>query len=69
VHSHVTVAAGAKLKPNNKKRILEATVALMNQQGGAIGTSQIVDYLGISPGNLYYHFATARRFFASSSII
>lgn len=44
-------------KQNNKQRILEATVALMNVQGGAVGTSQIADHLGISPGNLYYHFS------------
>lgn len=43
-------------KPNNKQRILEATIKLMNEQGGAVGTSQIAEHLGISPGNLYYHF-------------
>jgi AcrR family transcriptional regulator len=45
-----------KLKTNNRQRIIEATIKLMNQQGGAVGTSQIVNYLRISPGNLYYHF-------------
>ncbi len=43
-------------KVGNRQRILDATIKLMNEQGGAIGTSQIADYLGISPGNLYYHF-------------
>lgn len=43
-------------KPGNKQRILEGTIELMNQRGGAVGTSQIAEYLGVSPGNLYYHF-------------
>lgn len=49
-------AATPKPKQGNRQRIIEATVKLMNEQGGAVGTSQIVEYLGISPGNLYYHF-------------
>lgn len=49
-------SAGITVKQNNKQRILEATIKLMNEQGAAVGTSQIADYLGISPGNLYYHF-------------
>ena len=48
--------ADTSVKQNNKQRILEATIQLMNEQGGAVGTSQIADHLGISPGNLYYHF-------------
>lgn len=48
--------ASPKPKANNKRRILDATVELMNQHGGSVGTSQIADHLGISPGNLYYHF-------------
>jgi AcrR family transcriptional regulator len=49
-------AGDTAVKQNNKQRILEATIQLMNEQGGAVGTSQIADHLGISPGNLYYHF-------------
>lgn len=48
--------ARPKRKPSNRLRIIEATVKLMNEQGSSVGTSQIADYLGISPGNLYYHF-------------
>ncbi|PCJ70372.1 MAG: hypothetical protein COA62_07185 [Rhodobiaceae bacterium] len=42
---------------NNRDRILEEARRLMNAHGAqAIGTTQIADALGISPGNLYYHF-------------
>ena len=41
----------------NRERIIEETRALMNEHGAAsIGTTQIVEALKISPGNLYYHF-------------
>lgn len=45
-----------RTRPGNRQRIIEATIRLMNEQGGAVGTSQIAAHLGISPGNLYYHF-------------
>lgn len=45
-----------KNRSGNRERIVEAAIALMNAQGGDIGTSQIATHLGISPGNLYYHF-------------
>lgn len=42
---------------NNRDRILEEARSLMNAHGAqAIGTTQIAEALGISPGNLYYHF-------------
>ena len=44
-------------RTGNRERIVEAAIALMNARGAAIGTSQIAEHLGISPGNLYYHFA------------
>jgi AcrR family transcriptional regulator len=50
------MAVQKKNGKNNKERILEAAVALMNEQGGAVGTAQIATHLDISPGNLYYHF-------------
>lgn len=41
----------------NREKLLKATVQLMNEQGCNVGTAQIAEYCGISPGNLYYHFA------------
>ena len=39
-------------------RILEAALALFNAEGShAVSTRHIATKLGISPGNLYYHFA------------
>jgi AcrR family transcriptional regulator len=51
----------AKARPRasragNRERIIEAAIELMNARGGVIGTTQIAEHLGISPGNLYYHF-------------
>lgn len=42
---------------SNRDRILELALRLMNEEGaGAVGTTRIAEELGISPGNLYYHF-------------
>lgn len=41
----------------NRARIVTQCRRLMNARGAqAIGTTQITEALGISPGNLYYHF-------------
>lgn len=40
----------------NRERIVEAAIELMNTRGTVIGTTQVAEHLGISPGNLYYHF-------------
>lgn len=41
----------------NRARIVAQSRRLMNEHGAqAIGTTQITEALGISPGNLYYHF-------------
>ena len=43
--------------PNTRERILQASLALFNAQGlAAASTHRIAAELGISPGNLHYHF-------------
>lgn len=45
-----------RAKAGNRERIVEAAIDLMNERGSLIGTSQVAAHLGISHGNLYYHF-------------
>ncbi len=49
---------------SNKQRIIDATIELMNERGGAVGTTQLVEHLSISPGNLYYHFRNREEILA-----
>ncbi len=44
-------------RPNTYARIVDASLALFNEEGERnISTNHIAAHLGISPGNLYYHF-------------
>lgn len=44
-------------RTNTANRIVEASLYLFNEQGERnISTNHIASHMGISPGNLYYHF-------------
>jgi AcrR family transcriptional regulator len=45
--------------PSTRERILDASLRLFNDEGvAAVSTHRIAAELGISPGNLHYHFKT-----------
>ncbi|MEG9861877.1 MAG: TetR/AcrR family transcriptional regulator [Parvularculales bacterium] len=43
-------------RSGNRERIIEAAIELINLHGANIGTAQIAEHTGISPGNIYYYF-------------
>ena len=50
-------ARAPSVRTGNRERIVETTIDLLNARGNLIGTTQVAEHLGISPGNLYYHFS------------
>lgn len=52
------IRARTAAAPDTRERIADAALALFNTEGShAVSTRHISARLGISPGNLYYHFA------------
>ena len=48
-----------------RDRILQASLALFNADGlAAVSTHKVAAELGISPGNLHYHFKTKEQMVA-----
>src|SRR5260221_236669 len=58
---------GAAMK--TRERILRASLTLFNERGeGAVSLAQVAARLGISEGNLWYHFRAKRDLVAALSV-
>jgi len=52
----------SKTTVSTKEKILDAALKLFNEKGDAgVTTAQLAEFLGISEGNLWYHFRTKRE--------